>query len=103
MSVEDLGLVASDGAHQPILKVKAIYPPFARTRGIEGYCTVKYTITTAGTTKDVVVIESEPKGIFDKVSVEAALKFKYRPRVVNGQPIEVRGVPNKFIFTLLDN
>jgi protein TonB len=101
LSVGGIGLVASDGDYQPLVKIAPVYPMIARDRGIEGYCLVEYTVTAAGTTKDVVVIESEPKGIFDKVSIEAALKFKYLPRVVNGEPIEVRGVQNIFRFNLL--
>lgn len=102
LSVQGLGLVVSDGEYQPLVKVEPPYPFSARSRGIEGYCIVEYTVTAAGTVIDAVVIEADPKGIFDKVSVEAALKFKYRPRVVNGEPIAVRGVRNKFIYSLED-
>ena len=82
------------------VKIAPAYPMVALNRGIEGYCLVEYTVTAAGTTKDVVVIEAEPKGIFDKASIEAALRFKYRPRVVDGEPIEVRGVRNLFRYQL---
>jgi len=100
MNVSGLGLVASDGDYLPIVKIAPMYPPVAQSRGIEGYCLVEYTVTTAGTVKDVTVVEADPKGIFDKVSIAAALKFKYRPRVVNGEPIEVRGVRNMFRYNL---
>lgn len=100
MSVSGFGVGASDGEYQPIFKMEPPYPMAARTRGIEGYCIVEYTVTTAGTVKDVVVIDAKPRGIFDRVSIQAALKFKYRPRVVNGQPIEVRGVRNEFKYIL---
>jgi protein TonB len=100
VSIEGLGLVVSDGDYLPIVKIAPVYPMTAQSRGIEGHCLVEYTVTAAGTVKDVVVIESEPKGVFDKVSVEAALKFKYRPRIVNGVPIEVRGVRNLFRYEL---
>jgi protein TonB len=32
--------------------------------------------------------------------LRAALKFKYRPRVVDGRPVEVSGVRNQFVFEL---
>ena len=100
LSVEGLGLAASDGDYLPIVKIAPVYPMMARNRGIEGHCLVEYTVTAAGTTRDVVVIESDPQGIFDRVSIEAAQKFKYRPRVVNGEPIEVRGVRNLFRYEM---
>jgi len=100
MNVTGLGMVASDGDYLPIVKIAPVYPPIAQSRGIEGYCLVEYTVTKAGTVKDVVVIDADPQGIFDRVSIAAALKFKYRPRVVNGEPIEVRGVRNMFRYNL---
>ena len=100
MNVSGLGMVASDGDYLPIVKIAPVYPPVAQNRGIEGHCLVEYTVTTTGTVKDVVVVEADPKGIFDKVSIAAAMKFKYRPRVVNGDPIEVRGVRNMFRYNL---
>jgi protein TonB len=69
-------------------------------RGIEGHCVVEYTVTVRGTVKDVVVIDAEPKGAFERASVKAALKYKYRPPVVNGEPIEVRGVRTRIEFRL---
>jgi len=32
--------------------------------------------------------------------LQAATKFKYKPRVVDGQPIEVPGVQNKITFLI---
>ena len=100
MSVSGLGLVASDGDYLPIVKIAPVYPASAQSRGIEGSCLVEYTVTTAGTVKDVIVIEADPPGIFNRVSIAAAKKFKYRPRVVDGEPIEVYGVRNLFRYEL---
>jgi len=102
VSIQGLGLTTSDGDYLPIVKIAPTYPMSARSRGIEGYCLVEYTVTTAGTVRDVEVIESEPRGVFDRASIDAALRFKYRPRVVDGEPIEVRGVKNLFRFELED-
>lgn len=100
MSVQGLGLSASDGDYQPIVKITPVYPPLAQSRGIQGYCLVEYTVTITGTTKDVVVIDAEPAGVFDRTSIAAAKKFKYRPRVIDGEPIEVHGVRNLFRYEL---
>jgi protein TonB len=97
-----LGLEVSDGDYLPIVKIAPVYPWKAQTERIEGYCIVEYTVTATGTVRDPVVVEAEPRGIFDKASIDAALKFKYKPRVVNGEPIEVRGVRNLFRFRLED-
>ncbi len=77
-----------------------MYPRRALSRGIEGYVIVKFTVTRQGTTRDHVIVESKPKGIFDRAALQAATKFKYKPRVVDGQPIEVPGVLNKITFLI---
>ena len=100
ITISGIEMTVSDGEYLPIVKIAPAYPISALNRGIEGYCTVEYTVTAAGTVKDVVVIDADPKGVFDKVSIEAALKFKYKPRVVNGEPIAVAGVRNIFRYTL---
>ncbi|MEH6551828.1 MAG: energy transducer TonB [Pseudomonadales bacterium] len=94
------GLSVTDGEYLPIVKVAPIYPNRANSRGVEGYCIVEYTVTKAGTTRDVVPTDCQPSGYFEKASVKAAGKFKYKPRVVDGEPIEVGGVQNKFTYQL---
>jgi protein TonB len=46
------------------------------------------------------VINASPKGIFEQAAIEAALKFKYKPRVVNGEPMDVSGVEVRVSFEI---
>lgn len=94
------GGISSDGEYLPIVKVAPIYPRRAQTRGIEGYCIIEYTVTKTGSIQDPLVIDCSPRGMFDRASLKASLKFKYKPRVVDGEPIEVAGVRNKFTYEL---
>ncbi len=94
------GMSASDGEYLPIVKVAPIYPRRAQTRGITGYCIVEYTVTKNGSIRDPQAIDCQPAGIFERASLKAALKFKYKPRVVDGEAIEVAGVQNKFTYEL---
>jgi protein TonB len=96
------GGFSSDGEYLPIVKVAPVYPRRALTRGIEGYVILEFTVTRMGTVMNPVVIEAKPSGIFDRAALQAALKFKYKPKVVNGEPIEVRGVRNIIRFELED-
>jgi protein TonB len=92
----------ADGDYLPIVKVAPVYPQRAIERGIEGYVIVEFTVTKTGAVRDPKVVEYEPSTIFNKAALAAALKFKYKPRVVNGEPIEVHGVLNKITFRLED-
>jgi protein TonB len=103
VSINASGLSSGDGEYLPIVKVAPIYPRRAQTRGITGYCIVTYTVTTTGAIREPYVeneTDCSPKGIFERASLKAALKFKYKPRVVDGQAIEVAGVQNKFTYEL---
>lgn len=102
ISIESSGMSTGDGEYLPIVKVAPIYPRRAQSRGISGYCIVEYTVTTSGAIRNPVAVDCQPSGVFDKASVKAAEKFKYKPRVIDGEPIEVPGVQNKFTYELED-
>lgn len=94
-------LGVGEGDYLPIVKVAPIYPQRALSRGIEGFCVVQYTVTKQGTIRDPFVVEEMcTSSLFHRAAVNAALKFKYKPRVMDGQAVEVPGVQNKFTFEI---
>jgi protein TonB len=95
-----LGLDQSDGEYLPIVKVAPVYPRRALSRGLEGYVIVEFTVTKQGTVSAPKVIKAEPADIFNQAAIDAALKFKYKPRVVDGEAVEVAGVQNKITFQI---
>ena len=100
LNLNSSGMSSGDGEYLPIVKVAPIYPRRAQTRGITGYCIVEYTVTKTGSIRDPFTVDCQPKGIFERASLKASEKFKYKPRVVDGEPIEVAGVQNKFTYEL---
>jgi protein TonB len=97
------GFGAGEGDYLPIVKVAPIYPHSAMKKGIGGACLVRYTVTAAGTVKDVEVMRDECDSVlFHRSSIEAAKRFKYKPRVIDGVPIEVHGVLNRFYYNVVD-
>ena len=94
-------LGVGEGDYLPIVKVAPIYPQRALSRGVEGFCVVQYTVTRQGTIRDPFVIEDQcTSSLFHRASVQAAMKFKYKPRVIDGQAVEVPGVQNKFTYEI---
>ncbi len=90
-----------EGDYLPIVKVAPVYPRRALSLGIEGHCVVDYTVTEQGTVRDVRVVDDEcTSPLFRDASVAAARQFKYKPRIADGQRIEVRGVRNRFVFKI---
>ncbi|MGD8339721.1 MAG: TonB family protein [Gammaproteobacteria bacterium] len=89
----------TDGEYLPIVKVAPIYPRRAAMMRLEGYVIVQFTVTANGSVRDVAVVESSNE-VFNQAAVDAALRFRYRPRVINGEAVEVAGVLNRITFVL---
>ena len=94
-----VGFGVSDGELLPIIVVAPVYPIRAARRNLEGYVLVEFTVTRTGNVKDVVVLESS-NPLFERPAIVAVSKFKYKPRVVDGEPVEVTGVTNKINFAV---
>ncbi|MDJ0928505.1 MAG: energy transducer TonB [Gammaproteobacteria bacterium] len=90
-----------DGEYLPIVKVAPIYPRRAQSRGLSGFCILEFTVTKLGTVADVRTLECS-SSLFERASTNAALKFKYKPRVVDGEPIDVPGVKHRISFEIED-
>ena len=95
-----MSLDASDGEYLPIVKVAPIYPRRALARGIEGFVILEFTVTPQGTVVDPKVVRAEPEGIFNQAAIDAAKKFKYKPRVIDGKAVSVPGVQNQITFKM---
>ena len=62
---------------------------------------MSFTVTTTGTVKDPVVMFST-SSLFERAAIRAVLKFKYKPRVVDGVPVEVPNVKTRITFKIED-
>ena len=86
----------------PIVKVAPIYPERAFKEGIEGDVLLEFVVTETGAVRDAVVVEAKPSGVFEQAALNAVGKFKYKPRIVDGKPVETTGVRNRFSFEISD-
>jgi len=100
LNIGAAGLGATDGEMLPLVNIQPTYPTRAAQRGIEGWAQVAFTVTETGGVRDVVVVDAEPAGMFDQSSISAAERFRFQPRVVNGQPVEVPNVQYVFRYQL---
>jgi protein TonB len=95
------GMNIAEGDYLPIVRVAPVYPARALSRGLEGYVDLQFTVTTAGTVRDPIVIQST-SSLFERAATRAVLKFKYKPRVVDGVPVDVPGVKTRISFQIED-
>ena len=105
VEVVDPGL-ALPAVHQiellPVVKVAPIYPTPALARNVEGHVLLEFAVTTSGRVRNPVVLVAEPPGVFDQAALDAVGKFRYKPGVMDGEPVEVTGVRNRFTFEISD-
>ena len=93
-------IAASDTDVVPIVRVQPQYPLRASERGIEGWVEVEFTISKLGTVKDPNVINSHPSSIFDRSALKAIRKWKYNPKIEDGEPVERPGIKVRLKFEL---
>lgn len=93
------GMNVAEGDYLPIVRVAPVYPARALSRGIEGYVDMGFTVTATGTVRDPIVLFST-SSLFDRAAERAVLKFKYKPRVVDGVPIDVPNVKTRITFKI---
>ncbi len=69
-----------------------VYPATAKAAGIEGYVVVRYDVTAAGAVANPRVVESVPAGTFDAAALASLSRWRFRPRVEDGQAVSA---PNR--------
>jgi protein TonB len=80
----------AEGDIIPVVVIRPLYPREAAVSGTEGWVKVEFTITEIGTVKDPRVIDASPPRVFDREAIRAILKWKFKPRVVEGVAVERR-------------
>lgn len=87
----------------PIAMAAPEYPVAALKKGIEGWVRVEFTIDANGAIIQPTIIGHSPSRIFDRAVLAALKKSRYRPQLLNGEPVVVQGVTELFRFTLSAN
>ena len=68
-------------------KVQPIYPPLARQARVQGAVELRAVISKTGAIENLVVVRGHP--MLATAAVEAVKQWRYRPYLLNGEPIEV--------------
>lgn len=90
---------AASRQYLPIAKQAPAYPQRALDKGIEGECTVSYTVNAQGRVEQPEVVGTcHP--VFIRPSLAAAQSFRYQPRVIDGRAVAVPNVKNTFTYRI---
>ncbi|WP_223472976.1 MULTISPECIES: energy transducer TonB [unclassified Pseudomonas] len=90
---------ADSRSYQPLSKQAPDYPQRALDKGLEGDCTVEYSVTPDGRIDNPKVIDGcHP--LFIRPSLAAAQTFRYQPRIIDGKAVTVPAVRNTFHYRI---
>lgn len=81
------------------IQLVAVAPQYPATDK-EGYVDVRFDITRSGTTTNIEIVAYEPSKVFNRSVLRAVAKWRYQPRLVEGEPVETKGVMERIRFKL---
>ena len=81
-----IGMGFGDGDVIPLVRMPAQYPAKAKRRNIEGFVKARLEVNALGTVDSVEVVESKPKGVFERSAIRALYKYKFKPQMIDGKP-----------------
>ncbi len=83
-------VAATEGDVVPLVRISPQYPRQAAMARLEGWVEVEFTITETGSVEDARVLQARPPRVFDREAIRAILRWKFKPRIVDGTPVARR-------------
>lgn len=77
---------------QPLVtlnRMPPIYPIRARQKKIQGYVRTRFVVNIHGTVNEVIIIESNPPGVFDQSVINCISDWRFLPGTVDGEPVDI--------------
>lgn len=72
----------------PLVRIPPRYPMAAKRRKLSGKVIVEFTINEQGLVEEPVIVSANPPRIFDNVVLQAILRWKFKPKIVNGTAVK---------------
>ena len=72
-----------------ITKIDPLYPSAAKEQGIHGRVTLRFIVTKDGKVVEPTVVSAEPSDVFNDSAVEAISRWRFRPAIKDGEPVDV--------------
>lgn len=92
---------AGDSDEVPLVRVEPQFPQDAASRGItKGWVRLTLDLNTDGSVSQASVVDSSPRNVFEQSAVKSVLKWKYRPKVIDGKPVVRKGIKIQLDFAL---
>ncbi|HMN43683.1 MAG TPA: energy transducer TonB [Povalibacter sp.] len=80
-----------DGDLLPLQRIPPQYPRDAARGGITGWVQLEVLVNADGSVRSAKVTDAKPRGIFEASAVQAVMRWKFKPKIQDGKPVEQRG------------
>lgn len=98
---KDFKIQVSDRDAQPLVRMPGKVPDRALRDGKSGHCKMRFDVNTSGVPFNIKAYFCT-HSMFERESTRATSKFKYRPKIVEGNAVEMRGVETKITYRVTD-
>jgi protein TonB len=85
------GAAMFDGDLLPLQRIPPQYPRDAARAGVTGWVQLEVTVNADGSVRGAKVTDAKPKGIFEAAAVQAVMRWKFKPKIQDGKPVEQKG------------
>jgi protein TonB len=80
-----------DGDLLPLQRIPPQYPRDAARAGVTGWVQLEVLVNADGSVRSAKVTDAKPKGLFEAAAVQAVMRWKFKPKIQDGKPVEQRG------------
>lgn len=96
-SVTASGASTGNSGLTPLVRIQCDPPRQAKIEGITGSITIQYDVNEKGMVEAVQVVNANPPRVFDQNCIRAILQWRFRPKMVDGKPVAVKGNRHTFV------
>jgi protein TonB len=80
-----------DGDIIPLQCPPVSYPSDARRAGLTGWVQIEFVVGPDGSVRSAKAVDAKPRGVFEAAAVLAAQRCRFKPKLVDGVPVEQKG------------
>jgi len=80
-------IISNLGQGSLVYRVQPAYPPLAKQARVQGPVELRAIISKEGTIENLMIVRGHP--MLSAAAIEAVRQWRYRPYLLNGEPIEV--------------
>jgi protein TonB len=87
----------------PLIRIEPQFPQEAAMQGItKGWVRLTLDLAPDGSVSQANIVQSSPRKIFDQAAIKAVLKWRYRPKMVEGKAVVRKGLKIQLDFELAE-